>query len=175
MKNLLFLFLAVVIVFSACTKSSDTDNPSNAENTWTFKEGSKTYSGVLSFDASLNTYLQGNNSYTFGMIGPDETGGFIFNIVLSLADLNFTLKNYQSGVSGNDYLNAFYFSDDLASSDNIYKSSNLDPGPVLNFTITSYDPAKDVVTFTFSGEAFDINGAKVNITNGRVTAKIERL
>jgi len=174
-KNLLFLFLAVTLIFSACSKSSDSNNPSNAVNTWSFKEGSKTFSGVLAFDASLNTFLQGNNSYTFGMIGPEKSSGFIFNLILSLTDLNFTSKNYQSGVSGNDYLNAFYYLENLVSTDNIYKSSNLDPGPIMTYNITSYDAAKDIVTITFSGQAQDVNGTLVNITEGKVTAKIERL
>src|SRR6202008_634038 len=103
----------------------------NDVNTWTFTEGSKTYKGELLFDASLNTLLQSNNSYTYSMIGPESESGFFFNIVLSLTDLTFTNKNYQSGVGGNDYLNAFYYFQDFGSTE-VYKSSNYDPGQVIN-------------------------------------------
>ena len=81
--------------------------------------------------ASLNTYLQSNNSYTFSMLGAEKTSGFLFNLILSLVDLNFTQKQYKSGVAGDNYLNAFYYMESPNSVDNIYKSSNLDPGPVM--------------------------------------------
>ena len=175
MKKLLLLLVLPAIIISSCSMNSKDDSPDNgAVNTWTFTEGSKVFSGQLGFDASLNTFLQSNNSYTFGMLGFEKSSGFIFNIILSLQDLNFSVKNYQSGIAGNDYLNAFYYSESVASADNVYKSSNLDPGPVLTYTITAYDAAKDIVTITFSGQAQLANGSIVNITNGRVTAKIER-
>jgi hypothetical protein len=56
----------------------------------------------------------------------------------------------------------------------IYKSSNFYAGPVMNFTIAAYDAAKDIVTITFIGQAQRDDGSYVNITNGKVTAKIDR-
>jgi uncharacterized protein YxeA len=56
----------------------------------------------------------------------------------------------------------------------IYKSSNLDPGPIMNYTVTAYDATKDIVTIEFSGQAQLENGTYVNITKGKVKAKIER-
>jgi len=131
------------------------------------------FSGQLIFDAQLNTLLQSNNSYTFSMLGAEPTTGNTFNLILSLPDLNFTVKTYQSGTAGNDYLNAFYYSS-LTSVDDIYKSSNLDPGPIMNYSITAYDAAKDVVTIDFSGQAQLASGSFVSITKGKVIAKIER-
>jgi len=177
-KNRLLFFLFIFLAFLSCKKNSDSKDkdpqPGDELNTWTFKEGSNQYSGLLFFDAQLNTLLQSNNSYTFGMIGGETNSTHIFNIVLSLLDLNFTQKNYQSGVDGSDYLNAFYYSESPSSVDNIYKSSNYDPGPVMNYTITAYDASKDIVTITFSGKAQLTNGTFVDITEGKVTAKIER-
>ena len=174
-KNLFLLLIPAILIFSACSKKSDdTTGNAAAVNTWTFTEGSKVFSGQLLIDASLNPTLQSNNSYTFGMIGFENTSGYVFNIVLSLLDLNFTAKTYQSGINGNDYLNAFYYSESVASIDNVYKSSNLDPGPAMTYTITAYDAAKDIVTITFSGQAQLANGSFINITKGKVTAKIER-
>jgi hypothetical protein len=174
-KNLLLILIPALLIFSGCSKKSDdtTDNAA-AVNTWTFTEGSKVFSGQLLFDASLNPTLQSNNSYTFGMLGFENTSGYVFNVILSLLDLNFTAKTYQSGVDGNDYLNAFYYSESVASTDNVYKSSNLDPGPVMTYTITAYDAAKDIVTITFSGQSQLASGSVINITKGKVTAKIER-
>ena len=174
MKKLILLYLLpVVLLLSACSK--DSDNPGSDANSWTFTEGSKVFSGSFLFEhASLNTTLQANNTYTFGMIGLEKTSGFLFNIVLSLADLNFAVKTYQSGINSNNHLNAFYYTENAASPDNIYKSSNLSPGPVMNYTITEYDATNDIVTMTFSGQAELASGAYVAITNGKVKVKIDR-
>ena len=175
-KSFLIYLLPAVFLLSACSKKSDNgSNNGMAENTWTFTEGSKVFSGVFLFGhASLNTTLQANNTYTFGMTGPETSSGYFFSIALSLLDLNFTTKTYQSGINSNNHLNAFYYTQSPASPDNIYKSSNLDPGPVMNYTITAYDAANDVVTITFSGQAELANGSFVAITNGKVKAKIDR-
>src|SRR5437773_5810239 len=116
-KNRLVFFLFIFLAFFSCKKNSESKGTQSGTkvNTWTFKEGSKQFSGSLLFDAQLNSLLQSNNSYTFGMIGAENTSGYIFNIVLSLLDLNFTTKNYRSGVDGNDYLNAFYYSESPGS------------------------------------------------------------
>ena len=176
-KYLLLLFVFASIIITACKKGSDSDsvNYGTDLNTWTFTEGSNVFRGSLLFDASLNTFLQNNNSYNFGILGVEKDAGYLFNIYLSVLDLNFTTTTYQSGTAGNDYLNAFYFSETPASIDNIYKSSNQDPGPIMTYNITAYDAANDIVKITFSGQAQLVNGSFVNITNGKVRTKIERL
>jgi hypothetical protein len=176
MKNKFILYLLPVLLLSAAC-SKDGDDPNDLEeNNWTFTEGSNVYSGSFVFGhASLNTTLQSNNTYTFAMLGAEKNSGYLFNIVLSLLDLNFTVKTYQSGISGNDHLNAFYYTQSPTSVDDIYKSSNLDPGPVMNYTITEYDAANDIVTMTFSGQAQLANGTQVPITNGKLKIKVDRL
>jgi|GEM_PF-3030702 len=175
-KTLLLYLLPVALLISACSKSDDSDNEFK-ENSWTFTEGSKVFKGSFVFGhATLNTTPQSNNNtYTLAMLGAESTSGYLFNIVLSLLDLNFTVKTYQSGVNSvDDHRNAFYYTESPVSADDIYKSSNLDPGPVMNYTITEYDASGDVVTFTFSGQAQLANGNYVSITNGKVKVKIER-
>jgi hypothetical protein len=173
MKKIFFVLLTPLIIFSSCSKGSKDDTNDVAVNSWTFTEGSKTFSGLLLFDAQMSSTLQPNNSYTFSMLGAEPATGNLFNLILSLLDNNFTVKTYKSGVAGNDYLNAFYYSE-FASTDNIYKSSNLDPGPIMNYTITAYDAAKDIVTIEFSGQAQLANGSLVTITKGKVKAQVER-
>jgi hypothetical protein len=175
-KNFFLLLICSVLLF-ACSKDSNNNQQTygNTLNTWTFKEGNTIYNGSLLLGgASLNTLLQSNNSYTFSMLGAEKTSGFLFNLLLSLVDLNFTQKQYKSGVSGDDYINAFYYMESPGSVDNIYKSSNLDPGPIMNYNITAYDSNKDIVTIEFSGQAQRADGSLVSITNGKVTAQIER-
>jgi hypothetical protein len=175
-KVFLFYLLPAALLLSACSKKSGNDsNDETAVNSWTFTEGSKVFSGSFLFEtASLNTTLQANNTYTFGMLGVEKTSGHLFSIALSLLDLNFTTKTYKSGIDGNDHLNAFYYTETPASVDDIYKSSNLDPGPVMNYTITAYDATNDVVTITFSGQAQLANGTYVAISNGKLKVKIDR-
>src|SRR6266496_4752196 len=161
-KILLLSLLFLFIIFSSCKKGSGSGGGvsyGSDLNTWTFKEGSTVFSGQLLFDeALLNKTLQSNNSYTFDMSGPEKNSGALFSLILSLLDLNFTVKTYQSGTAGNDYLNAFYYTETPSSVDDIYKSSNLDPGPIMNYTITAYDATKDIVTIEFNGQAQLVSG-----------------
>jgi uncharacterized protein YxeA len=176
-KTFLLYLLPVLLLVSACSKDSDDDSNNDiAENSWTFTEGSNVFSGSFLFGtASLITGAQANNTYTFSMLGVETNSGHLFNLVLSLLDLNFTTKNYQSGINGtNDHLNAFYYMDTPASPET-YKSSNLDPGPVMNYTITAYDAANDVVTIEFSGEAQLQSGTYVSISKGKLKVKIDRV
>jgi hypothetical protein len=175
-RTVLLCLLPALILLSACSKNSDDDNKDIAENSWTFTEGSNKFSGSFVFGtASLNTGAQANNTYTFAMLGAESNSGHLFNIVLSLLDLNFTTKNYQSGInSTNNHLNAFYYSETPVSVET-YKSSNLDPGPVMNYNITAYDAANDVVTIEFSGQAQLESGTYVAISNGKLKVKVDRL
>lgn len=173
-KTLLLSLLAALILVTACSKKSDKDDDNTAENTWTFTEGSKTFSGSFLFGtASLTTSAQANGTYTFSMLGVESNTGHLFNVILSLLDVNFTTKNYQSGINSNNHLNAFYYMDTPVSPET-YKSSNLDPGPVMNYTITAYDAANDVVTIEFSGQAQLQSGTYVAITKGKLKVKVER-
>jgi uncharacterized protein YxeA len=173
MKKIFFVLLAPLVIFYACSKGSNDNNDNMAVNSWTFTEGSKVFSGLLLLDATLQTTPGSNNAYLFSMLGGETTSGNLFSIDLLLLDLNFNVKNYQSGVAGNNYNNAFYYTNAGTLVD-IYKSSNLDPGPIMNYTVTAYDATKDIVTIEFSGQAQLENGTYVNITKGKVKAKIER-
>lgn len=172
------LTILLTLIFCGCKKeSSTTINYGTQVNTWTFTEGSTVYKGHLYFDPILNTFLQTNNSYTFAFIGEERTSGFVFNLVLSLLDLDFTRKTYKSGIVGTTYLNSFYYSPYNGSPDYTYHSSNIgvEIGAEMTYTISDYDDATDIVTITFSGKAFDRNGNLVNITNGKVSGKIQRI
>lgn len=91
MKSKFVVFiLPLILLLSACSKDSG-DPKDPEENSWTFTEGSNVYSGSFLFGhATLNTTLQSNNTYTFAMLGAEKNSGYLFNIVLSLLDLNFT-------------------------------------------------------------------------------------
>lgn len=190
-RHLLFTVLLALLVSAGCQKSPDlllsgdgqditdtTGNSSDSQeigmNEWRFTESGHAYNGFLVLNgATLNTHLQGNNTYTFGLLGAESGTGYIFNIILSVADLDFTQKAYRSGISGNDEINAFYFSQTVLSA-NTYKSSNLDPGPVMDYNIIDYDAENDVVTITFSGKAQMMSGEYADITDGIIKAKIAR-
>jgi hypothetical protein len=174
MLKTVIIALAVTTCFFSCKKDTANNNPNQPANTWTFTAAGKVYEGTLYFDAILNTLLQGNNSYTFSLIGEEKTSRHVFNIVMSLADTTFTAPNYQSGVSGTGYITAFYYTETIAGVD-IFTSSNYDPGPIMNYTIQSYDPATKTLIFNFSGNAKDKTGKLTPITNGKVTCKIEKI
>ena len=171
----LFIVLSLAICFISCKKDSDNENNNNQEiNSWTFTAGSTVYKGSLFNDPILNTLLQGNDSYTFGMLGGQTTSDGTFNIVLSLLDTTFAAKNYQSGVSGNDYISAFYYTHGVGGNE-IYTSSNYFPGEIINFIIQSYDPSTKILVMTFSGNAKDASNNIVPISDGKVTCRIKKM
>ena len=177
MKTFRFAFLVpFIFVFSSCMKHAfDYEPPYGAAiNTWTFSDGTYTYHGEFAVDATLDTTIQSNNTYTLDMTGIQTSSGKILTMVISLADLDFTVKSYQCGISPSDHSTSFYFSGSAASSNAIYSSSNNNPGAVMTYNIYYYDPAKNTITTTFSGQAFDTNGHLVTISKGKMTALINR-
>ncbi len=177
MKPFRFAFFALLIlVFSSCMKDAfDYEPPYGvAVNTWTFTDGINKYTGKFAVAARLDTTIQTNNTYTLDMSGKQTSTGQILTMVISLADLNFGVKSYQSGISGSDHSTSFSYSGTIGSSNPIYFSTNNDPGAVMTYNISYYDPAKNTVTIAFSGQAFDANGNLVNISKGKMTALIDR-
>lgn len=174
MKNLLSAIFLAAIILSSCKKDKENNDQNQAANSWTLTAQGTTYKGTLLWDPLLNTLLQGNNSYTFAMLGGEASTDRVFNIVLSLADTTFTKTSYQSGVSGTDDISAFYFTHGISGED-IYKSSDLDPGAVLNYTVESYNPSTRALVLRFSGNVMDNTGAVVPLTNGKVTCEVEKM
>jgi hypothetical protein len=174
MKKLLFLTLIVSTGLFSCKKESSNPTQTQAANSWTFKAEGTTFQGVLMWDPLLNPLLQGNDTYTFTMLGGESGSDRIFNIVMSLADTTFTVKDYQSGLTATDHITSFYFTHGIAG-DNIYKSSNYNPGPVMNYKIESYNAATRDLILTFSGNVEDAAGNMVPLTEGKVTCKVEKM
>lgn len=171
-----FFSLAVVmsLVFSSCMKHAEDYVPSYGEvlNTWTFNDGSKSYFGNFLADPVLDTTLQSDNTYRFDMTGVERGSGQLLTMAISLADLDFAIKSYQSGISGSNQSTSFFYSGSAVSRSAIYFSTNNDPGAVMTYNISSYNAANKTVTITFSGQVYDTNGKMTNITRGRLTARI---
>ena len=170
------LLFALVIVFSSCSKFAYDDGQAFGEalNTWTFYDGKRNYSGNVSLQAVLDTTLQPNNTYTLAITGTERVTGEVFTTALALVDLNFTIKSYQSGAGRSDHATGLYFSASASSRQSIYASTNLDPGAIMNYKITYFDPERDIVTISFHGHAKDESGKNVNITRGKITTHIIR-
>lgn len=55
----------------------------------------------------------------------------------------------------------------------IYYADSTTSGVNTTITITSYDQVSNLVTGTFTGTVYDLNGDIINITNGKFKAKLE--
>jgi hypothetical protein len=177
MRPLIFSFLAsLTLFFSSCMKhASDYDPPYGvALNTWTFSDGTKNYVGDFLVNAVLDTTIQSNNTYTLSMTGTHKGSGQLLTMAISLADRDFAVKSYKSGISGSNHSTSFNYSGSAGSRDAIYSSSNNDPGAVMTYTISYYDAVKNTITINFSGQVFDTGGNLMNISNGKMTAYIDR-
>jgi len=173
MRKLFFCLAIVSIVFISCSKGSD-DDQGLEYNTWTFKAEGTTYQGDLYWDPLLNTFLQSNDTYTFTMLGGEPNTNRVFNIIISLADTTFEQKNYQSGDATSDHITSFSYRTELVG-ESIYRSDNHTiNGPVMNYTIESYNPSTRELVLNFSGNAENENGVDFAITEGKVRCKVEK-
>ena len=174
MRKLLFCTLIAAVGLLSCSKGSSDDDQVQQMNTWTFKAEGTTYKGDLFWEPLLNTFLQGNNTYTFTMLGAEANSDRTFNIVMSLADTTFSTQNYQSGISGTDHITSFYFTHDIGG-DDIYTSNNHNPGPVMNYKVESYNASTRVLVLSFSGNVENAAGSTVPLTEGKVVCKVEKM
>ena len=177
MRTLIFsLFASLTLIFSSCMKhASDYEPPYGvALNTWTFSDGTKNYVGDFLVNAVLDTTIQSNNTYTLSMTGTNKGSGQLLTMAISLADRDFAVKSYKSGISGSNHSTSFNYSGSAGSRDAIYSSSNNDPGAVMTYTISYYDTVKNTITISFSGQVFDAGGNLMNISKGKMTAYIDR-
>lgn len=177
MRTLIFsLFASLTLIFSSCMKhASDYEPPYGvALNTWTFSDGTKNYVGDFLVNAVLDTTIQSNNTYTLSMTGTNKGSGQLLTMAISLADRDFAVKSYKSGISGSNHSTSFNYSGSAGSRDAIYSSSNNDPGAVMTYTISYYDAVKNTITISFSGQVFDAGGNLMNISKGKMTAYIDR-
>ncbi len=169
------LFASMIVFFSSCMKHAEDSIPEygTAPNTWSFSDGTKNYMGTFMANPVLNTTAQSNGTYTLDMTGSEKRFGQLLTMSIALSDLNLTPKSYQSGIGGSNHSTAFFYTGSAGSRDGIYASTNNDPGAVITYTITSYNPARNLVMISFSGDAFDINGQLVKIIKGKMAANIE--
>ena len=177
MRTLIFsLFASLTLIFSSCMKhASDYEPPYGvALNTWTFSDGTKNYVGDFLVNPVLDTTIQSNNTYTLSMTGTNKGSGQLLTMAISLADRDFAVKSYKSGISGSNHSTSFNYSGSAGSRDAIYSSSNNDPGAVMTYTISYYDAVKNTITISFSGQVFDAGGNLMNISKGKMTAYIDR-
>lgn len=169
------LFASLIVFFSSCMKHASDLIPEYGTdpNTWSFSDGTKNYIGVFLSNPVLNTTPQNNGTYVMTMTGTEKGTGQLLTMAIALSDLDLTPKSYQSGIGGSDYATAFFYTGSAGSRDGIYASTNNDPGAVITYNVISYNPDKNVVAISFSGEAFDINGKPVMITKGKIAANIK--
>ncbi len=175
MRTKQFLILAFVMAaLSSCMKHASDYKPGYGEivNTWMFTDGSSQFFGKLYGNAILHSTPQSNNTYLLEMTGVERAGQ---QLALAISFLNpeVTTGTFQSGIAGSDHETAFYYSGSAASRDPLYASTNNNPGAVMSFVVTHFDATNRTATIEFSGEAFDMSGNKVNITRGKLTAKVD--
>ncbi|HUM65619.1 MAG TPA: hypothetical protein PLV32_07240 [Chitinophagaceae bacterium] len=138
-----------------------------------FTDGSSQFFGKFNGNAILHSTPQANNTYLLEMTGMERATGQQLTLAISLSNPEVTTGTFQSGVAGSNHETAFYYSGSAASRDPLYASTNNNPGAVMSFVVSHFDATNRTATINFSGEAFDMSGNKVNITKGRLTAKVD--
>ncbi|HEY8399111.1 MAG TPA: hypothetical protein VIK80_14305 [Flavihumibacter sp.] len=154
-KGLLFLTLAMAILFTACSKekSVEMSDKNDAENSWQFSLGGTEYKGLIDtayLENFANIEYMRIEGYTL-----DGTGQFF----LGFGGLSLTVGDYYSPIA-----------------DIVYAQDNalMIVAPVLDptFKIVVTELTDTKVAGTFSGTVtFSETGDPVNVTNGRFSAR----
>ncbi|HYE55045.1 MAG TPA: hypothetical protein VD996_09390 [Chitinophagaceae bacterium] len=145
-------------------------------NTWSFTQGSKTFSGTFSDGGFFgdNQFGAGKALDMFGEI-PNTDTLFLLFIEFPASATQPVPGTY---ITDPDFFSAattdFIMYDDAAGVEVFAAKSLTGAGQNVKMTIviSSYDPATKVVRGTFSGKSFTASGSVVDITNGKFAAEV---
>jgi hypothetical protein len=146
-------------------------------NSWSFTQGSKTYSGDFPVGATLSDHPTGAGRILWfpGQSGTDTV--FSLRIHFSGTPAKPVPGTYKTQPNRLNVSNLTDFNlakQDLTSLKDIFTAKTLTGtgSNVITIIITSYDDATSVVTGTFSGKAWTGSGGTVDITNGKFTSEV---
>ena len=150
-----------------------------ASNSWSFNDGSLTYSGKFVMKGSFSASPVGSGKILelYGTTGADTLFGL---------RMHFQGNNVTKPIPGTYITDPSAFSQNLNDFEmskltagtltGIYRSySNTGAGSnvIMSLVITSYDDATKTVQGTFSGKAYNKNGVSVDITNGKFSSEVD--
>ncbi len=151
------------------TVTVNSSTPPDADSAWQFNEGTNFYHGFIDTALIHDVPDLGTALSFYGFSYPGTDTAFQLDILLSG-------NTIQTGIYNTDSANAdFYLYDRTDSTSAPYFKADYKVTPAVNIVveIKTYDPVTKIVTATFNGTAINAAGQKINITGGRVYAKVE--
>lgn len=145
-------------------------------NEWSFSHGSKSYSGIFSFDGALSDVPVGTGKILelHGETGNDTLLTIFVHYPTNISKP--TPGTYKTDPRPMTNLTVFNFSQTVPTQADIFTSLNATTTATnvnMSIVITSFNDSTRVLQGTFSGKAWDKNGAVVDITNGKFNCVIE--
>jgi hypothetical protein len=142
--------------------SGNIDTTAAALNAWKFTANGHTYGGGINTAVftSLGEILTLTGTMQSG--ATDTTFGLSVQLTSSAVDTG----TFQTSLPGND------FSLQQTTGSIIFAANAITSPPVLNIVITNFIASTKVVTGTFSGNSYDINGNTVPIVAGSFKATV---
>lgn len=154
--------------------------PPNATlNTWSFTQGSRTYTGVFSTPGFFgdDVFQQGKAVYLSGEIPNTDTVMDLYiqfpaSATQPIPGTYITDPNIFSNNTTDWYVY------NAASGDDIFYVKDVPSGPIppnvkLTIIITSYDAVNKIIKGTFSGTAWNASGTIVTVSNGKFEGEVE--
>lgn len=140
------------------------------DSAWQFSSGVNFYHGFI--DRALTQIVPELDSatalsfYGFSYPGPDT---------LFQMDILLPGNTIQTGIYNTDSANADFYLYNTDTTQTPYYTADFTATPAVNvqIEIKTYDPVTKIVTGTFSGTAVNAAGQKVNITGGKIYAKVD--
>ncbi|MFT4154641.1 hypothetical protein [Parafilimonas sp.] len=135
------------------------------DDSWQFVANGQTFSGSIELAQSVAA-TSGNQLVIAGVM---ESGGTdtAFGLTVQFTGTTVDTGSYVTSDTGT----IFSFTD--ATAGNIIYAANTTADPVITIKLLSYDSSTNIVTGTFSGNAYDVDGNTVPITDGQFSATLE--
>lgn len=143
--------------------------PPGADSAWQFSVGSNFYHGFIDSVLIREVPDLGTALSFIGSSFPGPDTLFQMDILLPG-------NTVQTGTYNTDSANAdffFYNSTDTTLAPYYKADYQVSPNVNLEVKVTSYDPVTKILSVTFSGTAVNADGQKINVTGGRIYAKVD--
>lgn len=145
-------------------------NPPGADSGWQFNVGTNFYHGFIDTafthkDSSIGT---GTALSFYGSTYPDRDT--LFQVDLLLPDSTAQTGIYNSDSGKADF---YLYNPDMTKTPYYRAYQLITPEANIQVIISSYNPLTKIIKGSFSGTAVNDSGQKVNVTGGKIYAKVD--
>lgn len=166
--NFTLVFDTTVCSFTVNINSTQNPTVNDSDSAWAFSEGGRRYTGYIDTAYTYDTVAFGQKFRLMQLQGATAaTGDSVFLLSVAFPGGSIATGTYPTTTS-----TFFRFLGSYNINDSLYSASPFTPGVITSVSISAYNANTQVIQGTFNGTAKNKSGTTVNITAGKLTAKL---